>query len=165
MLCFYRDGTSVASVGSVGSVARAHHCISSQTGRHRPPQGTQQGDKPYGKPTRGTARRGGRGGVSNAGRVPAGTPPGITAIRQAPSKAEKDHAKSELSRKLSSAEMKAWLESRMIAEGVLDMSVSIQAAMRENADMGSSRIYQTTSGSNQMESSRRDIPMRRPLLA
>lgn len=61
--------------------------------------------------------------------------------------------------------MKAWLESRMIAEGVLDMSVSIQAAMRENADMGSSRIYQTTSGSNQMESSRRDIPMRRPLLA
>nr|KIR88407.1 nuclear RNA export factor 1/2 [Cryptococcus tetragattii IND107] len=93
-----------------------------QTGRHRPPQGTQQGDKPYGKPARGTARRGGRGGVSNAGRVPAGTPPGITAIRQAPSKAEKDHAKSELSRKLSSAEMKAWLESRMIAEGVLDMS-------------------------------------------
>lgn len=114
-----------------------------QTGRHRPPQGTQrppQGDKPYGKQTgsRGTARRGGRGGrgglsVSNPGRVPAGTPPGITAIRQAPSKAEKDHAKSELSRKLSSAEMKAWLESRMIAEGVLDMSVSVSGSIRQHA--------------------------------
>lgn len=143
--------------------------IHRQTGRHRPPQGTQQGDKPYGKPTgsRGTVRRGGRGGLSNPGRVPAGTPPGITAIRQAPSKAEKDHAKSELSRKLSSAEMKAWLESRMIAEGVLDMSVSMhQAVMHQAARLiwEWSRIYQTTSGSNQMESSRRDIPMRRRLL-
>lgn len=112
------------------------HIVHRQTGRHRPPQGTQQGDKPYGKPagSRGTVRRGGRGGLSNPGRVPAGTPPGITAIRQAPSKAEKDHAKSELSRKLSSAEMKAWLESRMIAEGVLDMSVSMhQAAMHQAA--------------------------------
>lgn len=103
-----------------------------QTGRHRPPQGAPHVDKPYGKsaPPRGTARRGGRGGLSNPGRAPSGTPPGISALRQAPSKAEKDHAKSELSRKLSSAEMKAWLENRMIAPGVLDMSVSIIAWQR-----------------------------------
>lgn len=103
-----------------------------QTGRHRPPQGAPHVDKPYGKsaPPRGTARRGGRGGLSNPGRAPSGTPPGISALRQAPSKAEKDHAKSELSRKLSSAEMKAWLENRMIAPGVLDMSVSSIAWQR-----------------------------------
>ncbi|OXC70687.1 hypothetical protein AYX13_00667 [Cryptococcus neoformans] len=122
------DGGGVARGGDRprGGVERRKRASGplDQTGRHRPPQGAPHVDKPYGKsaPPRGTARRGGRGGLSNPGRAPSGTPPGISALRQAPSKAEKDHAKSELSRKLSSAEMKAWLENRMIAPGVLDMS-------------------------------------------
>ncbi|ODO05700.1 hypothetical protein I350_04760 [Cryptococcus amylolentus CBS 6273] len=96
-----------------------------QTGRHRPPVNGRD-DSPYAKrPTNVAKPARGRGGRhSHPGRNPAGTPPTLADLRRGgtPSKAETDHANSQLKQKLGSEEMKAWLRSRMISPGVLDMS-------------------------------------------
>ncbi|KAK8853149.1 hypothetical protein IAR55_003850 [Kwoniella newhampshirensis] len=106
-----------------------------QTGRHHPPNNNSNNSKPYQKPltaanlaarmsSGSSTGRGGRPAPRNGGhpgRQPAGTPPTIQQLR-VPNKAERDHAKSELNKKLHSDEMKAWLRSKMISEGVLDMS-------------------------------------------
>ncbi|WVQ84306.1 hypothetical protein IAT38_006458 [Cryptococcus sp. DSM 104549] len=104
--------------GAKRSLARSTGPLD-QTGRHRPNTNAKD-NKPYQKPPTGPAR--GRGGRhSHPGRLPAGTPPTIQQLR-APNKSEREHGKSELNKKLGSDEMKAWLKSKMVAEGVLDMA-------------------------------------------
>ncbi|WVR07757.1 hypothetical protein IAU60_004800 [Kwoniella sp. DSM 27419] len=105
-----------------------------QTGRHRPLNNAD--NKPYQKPPPpgslasrmsgvGTSgNRGGRGGrgAPQSGRNPAGTPPYLQQLKNQGNKSERDHARSELNKKLNSDEMKNWIKNRMIADGVLDMS-------------------------------------------
>ncbi|WVO12534.1 hypothetical protein L204_100134 [Cryptococcus depauperatus] len=91
-----------------------------QSGRQRQ---AAHNDKPY-KKIAPSSRRG-RGGRSVPGRLPPGTPhtpPTIASLRQGANRGERENAKSRLNEKLAGDEMKAWLRSRMIAEGVLDMS-------------------------------------------
>nr|XP_019044229.1 nuclear RNA export factor 1/2 [Kwoniella bestiolae CBS 10118]OCF23159.1 nuclear RNA export factor 1/2 [Kwoniella bestiolae CBS 10118] len=65
-----------------------------------------------GRPTRG----------SNNARNPTGTPPIVKQLQTISGKAEREHSKSELTKKLHGEEMKEWIRKRVIADGVLDMS-------------------------------------------
>ncbi|WRT70302.1 uncharacterized protein IL334_007300 [Kwoniella shivajii] len=105
-----------------------------QTGRHHPSNASN--NKPYQKtaPAGSLASRMSTSGPSNArggrptrgnapnARNPAGTPPFIKQLQSLSGKAERDHSKSELGKKLHSEEMKEWIRKRVIAEGILDMS-------------------------------------------
>ena len=107
-----------------------------QTGRHRPP------NAPYAKPTRdrdeGPSRRGPpipngvvpiaarmtrtKMPINHARRDPIGTPTALRPPRSETAKA----AHSKLNEKLGSEEMKAWLRSRILQEGVMNMSVGCE---------------------------------------
>nr|XP_019010256.1 nuclear RNA export factor 1/2 [Kwoniella pini CBS 10737]OCF49037.1 nuclear RNA export factor 1/2 [Kwoniella pini CBS 10737] len=122
-----------------------HRLRHNQTGRHGPANNAN--NKPYQKPGSLAARMGPAGSPSSIhnnnnnsnnnsnnnrggrptrnpinGRNPAGTPPVIRQLQTMSGKAERDHSKSELTKKLHGEEMKDWIRKRVIAEGVLDMS-------------------------------------------
>ncbi|WWC94780.1 hypothetical protein V866_001629 [Kwoniella sp. B9012] len=101
-----------------------------QTGRHHPSNNAN--NKPYQKPGSLASRmtpassssrdgRHPRNGSNNA-RNPTGTPPVIKQLQTISGKAEREHSKSELTKKLHGEEMKEWIRKRVIGDGVLDMS-------------------------------------------
>jgi hypothetical protein len=110
-----------------------------QSGRHRPasiPYGKPPADRDAGGRPRGTlppngppgsnlAARIGRGTInpnSAPGRLPRGTPAGLQKDRAEVKKAQ-GAAHASLNEKLGGEDMKQWLRSRLIGEGVLNMSV------------------------------------------
>ncbi|WWC91628.1 uncharacterized protein L201_006574 [Kwoniella dendrophila CBS 6074] len=117
-----------------------------QTGRHHPSNNAN--NKPYQKQPQqsgslasrignsgSTSNRGSRptrGGQPN-GRNPDGTPTFMKQLQTMSGKAEREHSKSELTKKLHGEEMKEWIRKRVIAEGVLDMSnLPSDAWLKEN---------------------------------
>lgn len=117
-----------------------HH---KQTGRH------SGRDTPYAKPPNernAQSTRGGRGGAAgrsdqsspnaklsgrlgslkhgSSRRQPEGTPPILKQQNMAETQAAKKAQHSKLNEKLNSEEMKQWLKSRLLGDGILNMSVS-----------------------------------------
>ena len=114
-----------------------------QTGRHRPnnntpyakPPGDRDGSsgrrRPDGPPPPLATRlhKAGKTNLNpNPRRQPVGTPPILKQAR-VENKAAQEASHAKLRKQLGSEDMKQWLRSRLIGEGIMDMSVSISKAV------------------------------------